>query len=162
MGRYHIYTPEELLYIEMLWREGASVKAIAWKLGRSVRSIQRVVCNDRERFPYRRQPYTDAEVSEMVRLWGEGRTLVEIAEAVGKPADSLSAYKSNHRTQFPRRRAKTTTDEQRRQMVEMRRSGMPCKEIAQIFGVSSVTVSQYTAHAVGRRGKRHVQEKGKE
>lgn len=79
---WRCYSPKEALYAEMAWRDGATAKEIAAKLGRSEKSVLQYAHTHRDKFPLKQKLHvsiTDERIEWMRTLRSEGYTISEIA-----------------------------------------------------------------------------------
>lgn len=75
------------------------------------------------------------------KLWAEGVKVKDIAEMCGVKVFELMNYAVENRDRFPRRKVCTRlTDEQKRQIDELREQGYGYYAIARIVGCSVSTV----------------------
>jgi len=83
--------------------------------------------------------YTDAQVEGIRRLLGEGKSLREIASLTGIPKTSIYAIARRHNLRPPDSTRRTYDHDK---IVELRRSGMSVRAIAESMGCSNGTVSK--------------------
>lgn len=77
------------------------------------------------------------------RMWQQGYCGAEIAKRVGWKLARVFGYVERHRDKCPSRYNKTTQEE-RDEMRQMVRDGVPIQEIALYFGVSTETIYRNT------------------
>lgn len=84
------------------------------------------------------------EVAKAAELWNKGMSVKQIATQLNAKESWVVYHVSHHRDMFPRRNTPRVTQREREVMSDFRASGMTCKEIARLMGVSEKTVSRYT------------------
>lgn len=85
-----------------------------------------------------------ADVAKAAELWNGGVSVKSIATQLDVKESWVVYQTYHHRDMFPCRYATRATREQRDRMRELRASGMTCRKIARLMGVSEKTVSRYT------------------
>lgn len=74
-------------------------------------------------------------------LWNKGIPTKIIAHEIGIETYVLIGYAARYRNDFPaRRKCKRLTDQQRKDIIDLKKNGVPNKEISERIGCSKRTV----------------------
>lgn len=147
------WTKDEDCKLVELWSEGRSVEEIGRELGRTFGSVKTRASHRGCLVggPVNRTRWTPEQDRTILELWGQGKSNKEIGDVVGRTASAVQS-RASHLNCGPkdnrRNVVQVTADgkrlwskEEDRLLTEMRRQGLPMREIGVLLGRSTMSVS---------------------